>query len=141
MILVERPAQEGDTVLLDYSGFVGDEQFEGGTAERQELKLGSGMFIPGFEEQLIGATPGEKKDVIVVFPEEYHAKDLAGALICCGIMGHLALQVILNIAVVTNTIPNTGITLPFISYGGTSAVFLLGEMGLAMNVGKCDRIN
>ena len=78
MILVERPAQEGDTVLLDYSGFVGDEQFEGGTAERQELKLGSGMFIPGFEEQLIGATPGEKKDVIVVFPEEYHAKDLAG---------------------------------------------------------------
>ena len=70
-----------------------------------------------------------------------HAKDLAGALICCGIMGHLALQVILNIAVVTNTIPNTGITLPFISYGGTSAVFLLGEMGLAMNVGKCDRIN
>ena len=70
-----------------------------------------------------------------------HAKDLAGALICCGIMGHLALQVILNIAVVTNTIPNTGITLPFISYGGTSAVFLLGGMGLAMNVGKCDRIN
>ena len=69
-----------------------------------------------------------------------HAKDLAGALICCGIMGHLALQVILNIAVVTNTIPNTGITLPFISYGGTSAVFLLGEMGLAMNVGLCDRI-
>ena len=57
-------------------------------------------------------------------------KDLAGALICCGIMGHLALQVILNIAVVTNTIPNTGITLPFISYGGTSAVFLLGEWDL-----------
>ena len=78
MILVERPAKEGDTVLLDYSGFVGDEQFEGGTAERQELKLGSGMFIPGFEEQLVGATPGEKKDVVVTFPEEYHAEDLAG---------------------------------------------------------------
>ena len=78
VILVERPAKEGDTVLLDYSGFVGDEQFEGGTAERQELKLGSGMFIPGFEEQLIGATPGEKKDVVVTFPEEYHAEDLAG---------------------------------------------------------------
>ena len=78
MILVERPAQEGDTVLLDYSGFVGDEQFEGGTAERQDLKLGSGMFIPGFEEQLIGATPGEKKDVVVTFPEEYHADSLAG---------------------------------------------------------------
>lgn len=78
MVLVERPAKEGDTVLIDYSGFVGDEQFEGGTAERQELKLGSGMFIPGFEEQLIGATPGEKKDVTVTFPEEYHAQDLAG---------------------------------------------------------------
>ena len=78
VILVERPAKEGDTVLLDYSGFVGDEQFEGGTAERQELKLGSGMFIPGFEEQLVGATPGEKRDVVVTFPEEYHAEDLAG---------------------------------------------------------------
>ncbi len=65
-----------------------------------------------------------------------HARDLAGALICGGIMGHLAIQVILNIAVVTNTIPNTGITLPFISYGGTSVVFLLGEMGLALNVSR-----
>ncbi|MFR9192345.1 MAG: trigger factor [Anaerovoracaceae bacterium] len=78
MVLVERPAKEGDTLLLDYSGFVGDDQFEGGTAERQELKLGSGMFIPGFEEQLVGATPGEKKDVTVTFPEDYHAEDLAG---------------------------------------------------------------
>ncbi len=78
MILVERPAQEGDTVLFDYAGFVGEEQFEGGTAERQELVLGSGMFIPGFEEQLVGATPGEKRDVKVTFPEEYHAEDLAG---------------------------------------------------------------
>lgn len=78
MVLVERPAQEGDTVLFDYSGFVGDEQFEGGTAEKQTLVLGSGMFIPGFEEQLVGATPGEKRDVKVTFPEEYHAEDLAG---------------------------------------------------------------
>lgn len=78
MILADRPVQEGDTVLLDYSGFVGEEQFEGGTAERQELKIGSGMFIPGFEEQLVGVTPGEKKDVTVTFPEEYHAEDLAG---------------------------------------------------------------
>ena len=77
-VLVERPAQEGDTLLFDYSGFVGDEQFEGGTAERQQLQLGSGMFIPGFEEQLVGVTPGEKKDVVVTFPEEYHAPDLAG---------------------------------------------------------------
>lgn len=78
MILVERPAKEGDTVLFDYAGFVGNEQFEGGTAERQELVLGSGMFIPGFEEQLIGTTPGEKVDVKVTFPEEYHAEELAG---------------------------------------------------------------
>ena len=78
VVLVEREAKEGDTVLFDYAGFVGEEQFEGGTAERQELRLGSGMFIPGFEEQLVGATPGEKRDVVVTFPEEYHAEDLAG---------------------------------------------------------------
>ena len=53
-----------------------------------------------------------------------------------GIMGHIAMQVILNIAVVTNTIPNTGITLPFVSYGGTSVLFLLGEMGLALAVSR-----
>lgn len=75
----DRPVQEGDTVILDYSGFVGDNQFEGGTAERQELKIGSGMFIPGFEEQLVGVKSGEEKDVKVTFPEEYHADDLAGA--------------------------------------------------------------
>ncbi|MBR6584308.1 MAG: trigger factor [Firmicutes bacterium] len=76
--IVERAAQEGDTVLFDYAGFVGEEQFEGGTAERQELKLGSSMFIPGFEEQLVGVAAGEDKDVEVTFPEEYHAPDLAG---------------------------------------------------------------
>ena len=63
-----------------------------------------------------------------------HAPDLFGALISAGIMGHIAIQVILNIAVVTNTIPNTGITLPFVSYGGTSVLFLLTEMGLALSV-------
>ena len=62
-----------------------------------------------------------------------HCQELSGALLSAGIMGHLAIQVILNIAVVTNTIPNTGITLPFISYGGPSIVFLLGEMGIALN--------
>lgn len=61
-------------------------------------------------------------------------RDLQGTLLCAGIMSHMAIQVILNIAVVTNTIPNTGITLPFVSYGGTSVVFLLGEMGLALSV-------
>ncbi len=62
------------------------------------------------------------------------AKDLLGALIATGAMAHMMIQVILNIAVVTNTIPNTGITLPFISYGGTSVVFLLLEMGLVLSV-------
>lgn len=79
MVTVERPAQNDDTVILDYAGFVGEEQFEGGTAERFSLKLGSGMFIPGFEEQLIGIAPGEERDVTVTFPEEYQAEHLAGA--------------------------------------------------------------
>lgn len=65
-----------------------------------------------------------------------HAKDLFGALIATGAMAHMMIQVILNIAVVTNTIPNTGITLPFVSYGGTSVVFLLIEMGLVLSVSK-----
>lgn len=65
-----------------------------------------------------------------------HAPDLSGALISAGILSHLAIQVLLNIAVVTNAIPNTGITLPFISYGGTSVVFLLGEMGIALSVSR-----
>lgn len=63
-----------------------------------------------------------------------HSQDLFGALIASGAMAHMMIQVILNIAVVTNTIPNTGITLPFISYGGTSVVFLLIEMGLVLSV-------
>lgn len=70
-----------------------------------------------------------------------HAPDLFGALICAGIMGHIAIQVILNVAVVTNTIPNTGITLPFISYGGTSVLFLLAEMGLALSVSRWQKGN
>ena len=78
MVEVDRPAQDGDTVLIDYMGFVGDEQFEGGTAERYPLKLGSGTFIPGFEEQLIGASKDEDVEVKVTFPEEYHSEDLAG---------------------------------------------------------------
>lgn len=65
-----------------------------------------------------------------------HVTDLFGCMIAVGTMGHILIQVILNIAVVTNTIPNTGITLPFISYGGTSVLFLLSEMGLALNVSR-----
>lgn len=65
-----------------------------------------------------------------------NAPDLFGSLLVVGVMGHIAIQVILNIAVVTNTIPNTGISLPFISYGGTSVLFLLVEIGLVLNVAK-----
>ena len=65
-----------------------------------------------------------------------NAPDLYGSLIATGIFGHIALQVILNYAVVINLIPTTGITLPFISYGGTSIVFLMAEIGIVINVGK-----
>ena len=74
----DRPTQLGDEVVLDYKGFCGDEQFAGGTAENQTLVLGSGMFIPGLEEQLVDKVPEEPVTVNVTFPTEYHAPDLAG---------------------------------------------------------------
>ncbi len=74
----DRPTQLGDEVVLDYAGFCGGEQFAGGTAEKQTLVLGSGAFIPGFEEQLVDKVPGEKVTVKVTFPKEYHAPNLAG---------------------------------------------------------------
>ena len=76
--ITNRPAQLGDEVVLDYAGFCDGEQFAGGTAENQALVLGSGMFIPGFEEQLVDRVPGEPVTVQVTFPTEYHAKELAG---------------------------------------------------------------
>ena len=84
-----RPAQLGDEVILDYAGFVGDWQFPGGTAQEQSLVLGSGTFIPGFEEQLVGASIGDKVDVNVTFPEVYHSADLAGkeAVFKCTVHG------------------------------------------------------
>ena len=78
IIITDRAAELGDEVILDYAGFVGEHQFDGGTAEMQSLVLGSGMFIPGFEEQLVGAAIGAEVDVNVTFPEQYHAPDLAG---------------------------------------------------------------
>jgi cell division protein FtsW len=69
-----------------------------------------------------------------------NARDLFGSLLVTGVMSHIAIQVILNIAVVTNTIPNTGVTLPFISYGGTSVVFLMSEMGLVLGVSRGIRL-
>ena len=65
-----------------------------------------------------------------------NASDLFGALLVVGVLGHIAIQVILNVAVVTNLMPNTGVSLPFISYGGSSILFLLIEMGLVMSVAR-----
>lgn len=75
---VEGPAEDGDTVVIDYEGFADGVAFDGGKAEGHELKLGSKSFIPGFEDQLVGKAAGEDVEVNVTFPEEYHAPDLAG---------------------------------------------------------------
>ncbi len=76
--VTDRPTQAGDEVVLDYAGFCDGEQFPGGTAENQTLTLGSGAFIPGFEEQLLDKVCGEEVTVKVAFPTEYHAENLAG---------------------------------------------------------------
>lgn len=141
------------------------EKYEKGFQTIQGLyAIGSGGLFgkgPGNSLQKLGFVPEAQNDMIFsIVCEEFgligasvlilafvlllwrlcvlasRCRDLQGTLICAGIMGHMAIQVILNIAVVTNTIPNTGITLPFVSYGGTSVLFLLAEMGLAMNVGS-----
>ena len=141
------------------------EKYEKGFQTIQALyAIGSGgLFGRGFGNgiQKLGFVPEAQNDMIFsIICEEFgltgaafliivfglllwrlcvislHSRDLAGALVSAGIMGHLAIQVILNIAVVTNTIPNTGITLPFFSYGGTSVMFLLGEIGLALNISR-----
>ena len=79
MVTVEREAQNGDTVVIDFEGFKDGVPFDGGKAEGHSLELGSGAFIPGFEDQLVGTKAGDEKDVNVTFPEEYHAEELAGA--------------------------------------------------------------
>ena len=76
--VTDRPTETGDEVILDYAGFCDGEQFPGGTAENQTLVLGSGMFIPGFEEQLLDKVPGQEVTVEVTFPQQYHAENLAG---------------------------------------------------------------
>lgn len=78
VIKEDEAAVEGGTVVIDFEGFVGDEAFEGGKGENYSLELGSGQFIPGFEEQLVGKKAGENLDVTVTFPEDYQAEDLAG---------------------------------------------------------------
>ena len=79
MVTVEREAKNGDTAVIDFEGFKDGVPFEGGKAEKYSLELGSGSFIPGFEDQVAGMKAGEEKDVNVTFPEDYGAKDLAGA--------------------------------------------------------------
>lgn len=76
--VTDRGLENGDKAELDYSGSVDGEKFDGGTAEHQTLVIGSGSFIPGFEEQMIGMTVGEERDLNVKFPEEYHAEALKG---------------------------------------------------------------
>ncbi len=76
--VTDRPTQNGDEVVLNYAGYCDGVQFPGGTAENQTLTLGSGMFIPGFEEQLLDKVPGEEVTVKVTFPTQYHAEELAG---------------------------------------------------------------
>lgn len=78
LVIKEDAAAAGDTVVIDYEGFLGEEAFEGGKDQNHSLELGSNSFIPGFEDQLIGAKAGDEKDVVVTFPEAYHAADLAG---------------------------------------------------------------
>lgn len=76
--VTDRAVKEGDLINLNYSGKLDGVKFDGGTAEDQELTIGSHAFIPGFEEQMVGMTIGEEKDIDVTFPAEYHSKDLAG---------------------------------------------------------------
>ena len=77
IVAVDRAAADGDTVNIDYDGYLNGERFEGGKAEGHDLKLGSGSFVPGFEEQLIGVKAGDEKDLDITFPENYH-EELAG---------------------------------------------------------------
>ncbi|BAM47122.1 trigger factor [Amphibacillus xylanus] len=74
----EGTVEEGDTVVIDFEGFIGDEAFEGGAGKNHSLEIGSGSFIPGFEDQLIGKENNAETEVNVTFPENYHAEDLAG---------------------------------------------------------------
>lgn len=76
--VTDRAAQDGDIVVIDFDGYVDDKPFEGGKAEKYNLTLGSGQFIPGFEEQIVGKNIGDEFDVNVTFPAEYHAAELAG---------------------------------------------------------------
>ncbi len=85
---VTRKAEEGDTAVIDFEGFRDGVAFEGGKGEKYELKLGSNSFIPGFEEQVVGMSAGEEKEINVTFPENYHAEDLAGKAVVFKVKVH-----------------------------------------------------
>ena len=87
IVTVDREAKDGDTVNIDYDGYLNGVRFDGGKAEGHDLKLGSGSFVPGFEEQLIGAKAGDEKDLDITFPENYH-KDLAGKAVVFKVKVH-----------------------------------------------------
>ena len=87
LVSVDRAAQNGDTVVIDFEGFDNGEAFEGGKGENYDLKLGSGSFVPGFEEQLVGTKAGDEKDLDITFPEDYHA-DLAGKAVVFKVKVH-----------------------------------------------------
>ena len=84
----DRPAQNGDDVVIDFDGYKDGVPFEGGKAEKYSLKLGSGQFIPGFEDQVVGHSIGDEFDINVTFPEDYQAKELAGAAVVFKIKLH-----------------------------------------------------
>ena len=87
MVTVEREAQNGDTVVIDFEGFLDGKPFDGGKGEGHSLELGSGSFVPGFEEQLVGTKAGDEKDLDITFPEDYHA-DLAGKAVVFKVKVH-----------------------------------------------------
>ena len=87
MVTVEREAKNGDTVVIDFEGFKDGEPFAGGKGEGHSLELGSGSFVPGFEEQLVGAKAGDEKELDITFPEDYHA-DLAGKAVVFKVKVH-----------------------------------------------------
>ena len=169
VILLAKSGAEGSYRLERVQIWLNPEAYERGYQTLQGLyAIGSGgLFGKGLGEsmQKLGFIPEAQNDMIFsVICEELglfgamcviivfilliwrlmvianNAQDLYGALIVVGVMSHLSIQVILNIAVVTNSIPNTGISLPFISYGGTSILFLLAEMGLALSVARGIRL-
>ena len=92
---VDRPAKEGDTAVIDFEGFLNGTAFEGGKGENHELLLGSGSFIPGFEEQVVGMSAGEEKEIHVTFPENYHSSELAGKAVVFKVKVHEVKETVL----------------------------------------------